>query len=113
MSSDIDPAEAWAHAITVAMGDAGMSQRALGAAVGVSEQAVDQWLKKPRPPAPATVFAVEAALALEPGSTSRLLGYLPVNARDVRTVEDAIAHDAALTRKHRGALIDLYQQLRR
>lgn len=112
MSNDIEPGQAWARAIRRAMDDVGTSQRGLGQAVGVSGQAVDQWLKKGKPPEPAKVFAVEHALGLEPGSTSQLLGYLPLDARDVLTVEDAVAHAPGLTKAHRAALIDLYNTLR-
>ena len=113
MASDVDPAAAWVRAIRTAMTDTGTSQRQLGAAVGVSGSAVDQWLQKAKPPAPDRVFAVERALGLKAGSTSRLLGYLPLDARNITTVEDAVAHAPDLTRRHRAAILDLYEQLRR
>jgi len=82
MADDVGGNNQWVHAVTKAMADTGTSHRALGKALGVTGQAVDQWLTKAKPPAPDRVFAIERVLGLEAGCTSRLLGYRAATARD-------------------------------
>lgn len=63
------------------------------------------------PPGPHTVFAIEQALLLRPGSLSKMLGYVPASARSSTSVRDAIADDAGLTDSGRRALLAAYEQL--
>lgn len=76
------------------------------------EQQVSAWIKGENIASQARVFAIERALDATPGALSHLLGYLPVEARDITTVEDAISFAAGLDDKDRSMLIELYQSLR-
>src|SRR5688500_13111052 len=46
----------------------------------VSESAVSQWITGTNEPTRRKVFAIEKALGVQPGTLSRHLGYLPVDA---------------------------------
>lgn len=63
------------------------------------------------PPDPETVFAIERALLLRPGTLSRILGYVPASARSSRSVRDAIAEDPGLSDAGKRALLAAYEQL--
>lgn len=76
-----------------------------------SQQHASDWINGRRNMSPSQVFAAEVALDLEPGTLSQLLGYLPVGARSVVTVEDAIAADPALGARDRAAMLALYRSL--
>lgn len=75
----------------------------------ISGASVSKWVGG-NPPAPGRVFAIEEALDIEPGMLSRLLGYLPADARSVTTTADAIAADPALTPLARRALLAAYRE---
>lgn len=87
------------------------TQKWLGDRIGVSQSIINNWLQGDRLPSPWRVFDMERALDLQPGSLSRVLGYLPASARSVVTVEDAIRADATLTARHRDALLAMYRAL--
>ncbi|SRR6266498_93590 len=101
-----------------------LSQRALGAAVGVRQSAVTQWERGITTPKIEHVFAVEQALGLPSGALARLLGYGPpsdtppltlrqptvVTLRQP-TVVDTILADKGLDDEQRQLLIGLYRQL--
>jgi transcriptional regulator with XRE-family HTH domain len=91
-----------------------LSQRQLGNAAGVSKAAVSQWEVGRSLPIPATVPNLERALELEPGTLSRLLGYLPITSRDDKITLDvieAIRRDDRLGEQGRELLIAMYRQL--
>lgn len=76
-----------------------------------TQQTVATWLSGSAEPAPRTVFAVEVALSVKPGSLSRLLGYLPPSTRSATSVRDAIGADPKLTAMGRRVLAAAYEQL--
>ncbi len=91
-----------------------LSQRDLGKAAGVSKAAVSQWEVGRSLPVPAKVPNLERALELEPGTLSRLLGYLPITSGDDKTTLDvieAIRRDARLGEHGQELLIAMYRQL--
>lgn len=87
----------------------GADRGALLEQLGVSRAALQQWLAGTHEAKRAKVFLLEEILDLRPGSLSKHLGYLPLDARPVVTVEDAIANDTRLTKRDRQLLIDLYR----
>ena len=91
-----------------------LSQRQLGKAAGVSKAAVSQWEVGRSLPVPAKVPNLERTLELEPGTLSRLLGYLPITSGDDKTTLDvieAIRQDARLGEHGQELLIAMYRQL--
>ena len=65
-------------------------------------------------PVPAKVPNLERALELEPGTLSRLLGYLPITSGDDKTTLDvieAIRRDTRLGEHGQELLIAMYRQL--
>lgn len=82
-----------------------------GRADPYSQAHVSDWLSGRRTPSPAQVFALERVVGADPGSLSRLVGYLPADAVAVITVEDAIRADPTLTARHRDALLAMYRAL--
>lgn len=74
-----------------------------------SQPTAGDWIKRPELLTPARLFAIERALELEPGSLSRLFGYVPADAAPATSVEDAIEADPRLTRVERKALIGAYR----
>src|SRR6266540_2224573 len=93
-----------------------LSQRALGAAVGVRQSAVTQWERGITTPKIEHVFAVEQALGLPSGALARLLGYGPPSDTPPLTlrqptVVDTILADKGLDDEQRQLLIGLYRQL--
>jgi len=93
-----------------------LSLSVLGGLVGVSKSAVAQWESGRSLPVPAKVPALERALDLEPGSLSRLLGYLPIVTGNDKTsldVIEAIRRDSRLGSHGQELLITMYRQLLR
>lgn len=78
-----------------------------------SETQVSKWVQGEYITSPVRVFAIERALDATPGALSHLLGYLPIEARDILSVEDAIGFADGLDQKDRSMLIDLYQTMRK
>lgn len=95
-----------------ALKDRGMKQEDLARALGTTQSSVSGWIHGKYEPGAATVFGVEFVLALEPGSLSRPLGYLPVEpaARSV-SVEAAISQSNGLDNDAKAALAALYRVL--
>lgn len=87
----------------------GTDRAALLEQLGVSRAALQQWLAGTHEAKRAKVFLLEEVLDLRPGSLSQHLGYLPLNARPVVTVEEAITNDTQLTKRDQQLLIDLYR----
>lgn len=98
---------------------AGKSREDFAAAVAtesgesVSEAAVSQWTTGKNEPTRNKVFAIEKVLGLKPGTLSRCLGYVPVGAREPRTVADVIQSDSSLDERGRRAILALYRELSR
>lgn len=80
---------------------------AVAAASGesVSENAVALWIAGTSEPTRSKVWAIEQVLELPPGTLSRCLGYLPVDAVEVVTPEQALLRDPSIPRAVRRALI--------
>ena len=113
--------KAFGEALDRALMAAGRTRAWLGAEVAricgkaspISQSAVSQWVAGNTDPDRLYVFAAEQALDLKPGSLSQLLGYLPVSARSVRTVPEAIDGDPALTPMARQMLRAAYREATR
>ena len=91
-----------------------LSLNALGSVAGVSKSAAAQWESGRSLPVPAKVPGLERALELEPGTLSRLLGYLPITSGDDKTTLDvieAIRRDTRLGEHGQELLIAMYRQL--
>jgi transcriptional regulator with XRE-family HTH domain len=104
----------FARALQRARTDYGLSQRALAAAVGVSQAAVSQWLLGQASPGPERVAALEEALRLEPHSLARLLGQLPYGEDEARprmTVVEAAEADPRLGERDQRILAAVYREL--
>jgi transcriptional regulator with XRE-family HTH domain len=92
------------------------SQRELASVLGVSHTAVSQWEAGRSLPAPNKMPDLERALELEPGSLSRLLGYLPITSGDDKIsldVIEAVRRDVRLGQHGQELLITMYLQLLR
>lgn len=108
--------EAFGTAMRTQMGE--RSQGDLGRAVADQEgraepygqSVVSNWLLG-KEPNPRQAFAIERALGVRPGTLTRLLGYMPLDARPVRSFEDVIQSDPSLSPQHRNALRNLYRDL--
>jgi transcriptional regulator with XRE-family HTH domain len=93
-------------ALATALNDRRMTGADLSRILGVSSAAVSLWLNSDSLTIkPDNVFAIERALELAPGSLSRLLGYLPVDAAPAVTPEEAIVADATLSDDARELLL--------
>jgi transcriptional regulator with XRE-family HTH domain len=92
---------------------AGQSQSALARNLGLSRSAVWQWEGGRAIPDEAHVAALERELQLQPGSLSRLLGYLPTSAveREMMSVIEALEADPKLGERERDLLATMYRQL--
>lgn len=91
---------------------AGISQRVLGDAIGVTGGAVSQWESDDIVPSPETVFALERALGVPGGRLSRALGYLPVGESNP-DVFAALTADQSISDTSRDMLLELYRIARR
>lgn len=109
--------EAFAVRLAAARAAAGLPRRELVDRVdGVSEpQQVYNYEKARRVPERIEVIlGLEEALALDPGTLCRLLGFVPLGVDPpMPTVEDAIATDSRLTTEAREQLLGAYRRLRR
>lgn len=77
-----------------------------------TKHTVSLWERGGQQPRPDEVFALERVLDLVPGALSRLLGFLPLGARPVRSVPEAISADPQLTPDERDLLLVSYRSLR-
>jgi transcriptional regulator with XRE-family HTH domain len=66
---------------------------------------VNRWILGKNEPSRPKVQAIEAVLELEAGTLSRHLGWVPVGAKDVPTVEAAILADSQLTASQKNILL--------
>jgi transcriptional regulator with XRE-family HTH domain len=104
---------AFRRALRRAREAAGESQSGLSQKLGLSRSAVWQWENGETVPTPDNVATVEQALRLQPGSLSRLLGYLPAGAVDRETISviEALETDPRLGERERELLAAMYRQL--
>lgn len=79
----------------------------------VSKAALQQYLAGDNEPSRQKVWAFEKAMKLPPGTLSRCLGYLPLDAAMALSPEDVIGQDTSLPRKVRDALIEAVRAGRR
>src|SRR6478752_10383788 len=105
MDANSEQRRAFGRALRQRLEDLGRSRAWLGAEVarlelgegsrGYTASAVTMWVNGDTEPTRPKVWAIEAALGAKPGALSRLLGYLPLEARPVTTVTAAIEADPA------------------
>lgn len=81
-------------------------------AAGISPERLSQYATGRHEPPRAAVFALERVLKLKPGALSRHLGYLPVDARAVRTFEDVVDTEPGLPDYVRRTLKLLWKESR-
>lgn len=83
-----------------------LSQSELGQLVGVKQSTMSSWVNGVAAPSPDTVFALEAAIKVPPGSLSRHLGYVPLDAaKTALTVKAAVHADTALGTVERAMIL--------
>ena len=91
-----------------------LKQEDLARSLGTTQSSVSGWINGKYEPAAGTVFTIERSLALEPGSLSRPLGYLPVEpSARLMSVEAAITQSTYLDDDAKAALATLYRVLAR
>lgn len=83
--------------------------REVGRPTPLTASAVNQWIACTSEPSREFVFAAERVLSLPPGALSRHLGYLPINAKNIRTPADAIGADTKLSDETRRVLLRAYK----
>lgn len=98
--------EAFGYALAVHVDNASDLARK----VGVTSSAAALWLTAQREPSRRTVFDIEEALDLPPGSLSHLLGYLPVSAYPPGRTEEALEQDPDLSEEGRKTLLRVYRR---
>jgi transcriptional regulator with XRE-family HTH domain len=103
--------ETFRRALRRARETSGLSQRAVGEAVGRTGSAVWQWEEGRGAPDPATVMKLEAVLELESGTLARLLGYAPVGVDGPVSVIEALNADPRLDDGGRELLTSVYRWL--
>lgn len=79
-----------------------------GQGIATTKDTVSLWANGRQRPWPEEVFAIERVLGLKPGSLSRLDGYLPVGARSIRSVREAIDFDVRLSAEAKAILISAF-----
>jgi transcriptional regulator with XRE-family HTH domain len=103
--------EVFRRALRRARQTSGLSQRAVGEAVGRTGSAVWQWEEGRGAPDEATVTKLEAVLELELGSLARLLGYPSAGANGPVSVVEALNADPRLNDSGRELLTSVYRWL--
>jgi transcriptional regulator with XRE-family HTH domain len=111
MNSRREQREAFRQALRRARETYGLSQRAVGEAVGRTGSAVWQWEEGRGAPNQATVIKLEEVLGLEPGSLGRLLGYVTATADGPASVIEALNADPRLNDSGRELLTSVYRWL--
>jgi len=108
--------ERFASALRQALADLKLSGRALARAVGVSPAAVGHWRRGETAPRPDMAAKLETALELDPGTLSRLLGYVVINQTgDGRalSVAEAVQAESRLGPLEKTLLMNIYRELLR
>ena len=105
---------AFGRTLAEALKSRSMKQEDLARSLGTTQSSVSGWINGKYEPGAATVFTIERSLALDPGSLSRPLGYLPVEpAAHPVSVEAAVAQSMNLDDDAKAALAALYRVLAR
>lgn len=118
-SSVMDPhirRQAFGLALAHARKAAGLTQGALGQAVGYEQGSVTGWERGRTEPDPFVAAKLEEAVGVRPGTLTRKLGYLPLSATEPGepiTVTDAILADSTLDDDGRTAMLSTYRALSR
>lgn len=100
---------AFGRALDEAMRAVPLAPAAVGAHVGISDDAVRKWVRGDVEPPPWRIFGVEQLLGLAPGELSHHLGFVPVG---VASVFAAIDADPSLNERDRKVLRTTYRALR-
>lgn len=87
----------------------GRSRREIADELGITTSALSMWLSEKVEPTRDKVWALEAALRLKRGALSKLLGYLPLDAKASVTVVDAINADPKLSDLSKKVLLAAYK----
>jgi transcriptional regulator with XRE-family HTH domain len=103
--------EAFRRALRRARESCGLSQRAVGEAVGRTGSAVWQWEEGRGAPDHATVVKLEEVLELAPGSLAKLLGYVSPEVDGPVSVVEAVNADPRLNDSGRELLTSVYRWL--
>ena len=103
--------EAFRRALRRARESCGLSQRAVGEAVGRTGSAVWQWEEGRGAPDYATVAKLEEVLELAPGSLAKLLGYVSPEVDGPVSVVEAVNADPRLNDRGRELLTSVYRWL--
>jgi transcriptional regulator with XRE-family HTH domain len=111
MNSRREQREVFRHALRRARDASGLSQRAVGEAVGRTGSAVWQWEEGRGAPDQAAATKLEAVLGLEPSSLAKLLGYVPARADGPVSVVEALNADPRLDDSGRELLTSVYRWL--
>ncbi len=104
--------EAFATALRQARERRGLRQDELAEELGYRQSSLSAWESAKSLPTAEDVFRTEALLDLDPGTLSRHLGYLPVDAGSPST-EAVIREDDHLDPEYRDQLVSLYWIFRR
>lgn len=97
-------------ALVEALEIADMTRDELARRVGASASAVSTWTSGSKEPRPDSVFAIERALEMGPGSLSRILGYCPCD-EQAGGVQEAVMRDKRLTPDTKRNLLGIYRVL--
>ena len=92
---------------------ADLSRRLAEVGVERHEQTVGQWCKGLAEPRRSEVFAIERVCEVEPGTLSRHLGYVPVDADPTVTLDQLIAADPDLTEQDRHLVLGVLRSIRK
>jgi transcriptional regulator with XRE-family HTH domain len=111
MNSRREQREVFRQALRRAREASGLSQRAVGEAVGRTGSAVWQWEEGRGAPDPVAVAKLEEILGLESGSLAKLLGYAPVGTDGPVSVVEALNADPRLDDGGRELLTSVYRWL--
>jgi transcriptional regulator with XRE-family HTH domain len=111
MNSRREQREAFRRALRRARETCGLSQRAVGEAVGRTGSAVWQWEEGRGAPDQAIVAKLEKVLRLEPDTHARPLGYVPDRADGPISVIEALNADPRLNDSGRELLTSVYRWL--
>jgi transcriptional regulator with XRE-family HTH domain len=103
--------EVFRRALRRARETCGLSQRAVGEAVGRTGSAVWQWEEGRGAPDQASVAKLEEILGLEPGSLAKLLGYVTAGVDGPVSVVEAVNADPRLNDSGRELLTSVYRWL--
>lgn len=88
-----------------------MTQVELAESLDTAQSVISAWINGRSEPGPTTVFDLEKKLGMDPGSLSRTLGYLPLEAKVASTVRDAVAKDFSIDEQYKPMLIAVHREL--